>query len=217
MQCCRSYLDPGSGILDDASNNNKRRGGGEFVVPFYIATNFTKIEIFFEQPQNKIWATLRRIIVLFTHKIVTKLSKIWVEDPGFEIRNLGSIKETSRIYGSKSSGTRIRIRNTAFIDLGRLRVWALTGSGFWKRFIRKLIQFKLNQQVGTIYQQSVKNTALIDIQIIWKLDLIENSLSSLSGAHFFIFCHLKSLRYHAAYWSSTYQSAKSKNLIFTLF
>ncbi len=54
----------------------------------------------------------------------------WGGDPGFEIRNLGSVKETSRMYGSKSSGTRIRIRNTAFMDLCRLRVWALTGSGF---------------------------------------------------------------------------------------
>ncbi len=31
---------------------------------------------------KKIWANFQRIIELFTKKIVTKLSKIWVWDPG---------------------------------------------------------------------------------------------------------------------------------------
>jgi hypothetical protein len=35
---------------------------------------------------KKIWANFQRIIELFTQKIVTKLSKIWVWDPGSEIR-----------------------------------------------------------------------------------------------------------------------------------
>jgi hypothetical protein len=34
--------------------------------------------------KKKIWANFQRIIELFTQKIVTKLSKIWVWDPGSE-------------------------------------------------------------------------------------------------------------------------------------
>jgi hypothetical protein len=33
-------------------------------------------------PKKKIWTNFQRIIELFTPKIVTKLSKIWVWDPG---------------------------------------------------------------------------------------------------------------------------------------
>jgi hypothetical protein len=36
--------------------------------------------------KKKIHANFQRIIELFTQKIVTKLSKIWVWDPGSEIR-----------------------------------------------------------------------------------------------------------------------------------
>jgi hypothetical protein len=36
----------------------------------------------FEMLNKKIWANFQRIIGLFTQKIVTKLSKIWVWDPG---------------------------------------------------------------------------------------------------------------------------------------
>jgi hypothetical protein len=32
--------------------------------------------------KKKIWANFQRIIELFTQKIVTKLSKVWVWDPG---------------------------------------------------------------------------------------------------------------------------------------
>jgi hypothetical protein len=32
--------------------------------------------------KKKIWANFQRIIELFTQKIVSKLSKIWVWDPG---------------------------------------------------------------------------------------------------------------------------------------
>jgi hypothetical protein len=48
--------------------------------------------------KKKIWASFQRIIELFTQKIVTKFSKIWVWDPG----------------GQKGTGSRIRIRNTGF-------------------------------------------------------------------------------------------------------
>jgi hypothetical protein len=35
--------------------------------------------------KKKIWVNFQRIIELFTEKIVTKLSKIWVWDPGSQI------------------------------------------------------------------------------------------------------------------------------------
>jgi hypothetical protein len=39
--------------------------------------------------ENKIWANFQSIEELFTQKIVTKLSKIWVWDPGSKIRDPG--------------------------------------------------------------------------------------------------------------------------------
>jgi hypothetical protein len=36
----------------------------------------------FEMLKKKIWANFQRIIELFAKKFVTKLSKIWVWDPG---------------------------------------------------------------------------------------------------------------------------------------
>ncbi len=59
----------------------------------------------FEVLKKKIWANFQRIIELFTQKIVNKLSKIWVWDPG------------SR--GQKGTGSRIRIRNSGTYEQTR--------------------------------------------------------------------------------------------------
>jgi hypothetical protein len=70
-----------------------QRGEKNFVViPFFCSHKFHKIEkdFIFEMLKKKIWANFQRIIELSTQKIVTKLSKIWVWDPGFEIRDPGS-------------------------------------------------------------------------------------------------------------------------------
>jgi hypothetical protein len=40
--------------------------------------------------KKKIWANFQRNIELYTQKIVTKLSKIWFWDPGYEIRDTRS-------------------------------------------------------------------------------------------------------------------------------
>ncbi len=66
--------------------------------------------------KKTIWANFQRIKELFTQKIDTKLSKIWVWDPGSEI--LDPEKTPFRIPdpGVKKApdpGSRIRIRNTA--------------------------------------------------------------------------------------------------------
>jgi hypothetical protein len=67
-------------------------------VPFFCSHKFHKIVNYFifEMPKKKIWANFQRIIELFTQKIVTKLSKIWVWDPGS-----GKSYSGSRIQGSK--------------------------------------------------------------------------------------------------------------------
>jgi hypothetical protein len=51
---------------------------------FFGSHKFHKIENYFsfEVLKKKIWANFQRIIELFTPKIVTKLSKIWVWNPG---------------------------------------------------------------------------------------------------------------------------------------
>jgi hypothetical protein len=61
------------------------------------------------------WANFQRIIELFTQKIVNKLSKIWVWDPGSGIQDPVSGKKPIPDPGSrgqKGTGSRIRIRNT---------------------------------------------------------------------------------------------------------
>jgi hypothetical protein len=67
--------------------------------------------------KKKIWPNFPRIIEVFTQKIVTKPSKIWVWDPGSEIWDPGSGKNLFWISdpGVKKApdpGSRIRIRNT---------------------------------------------------------------------------------------------------------
>ncbi len=59
---------------------------------------------------KKKWANFQRIIELFTQKIVTRLSKIWLWDPGSEIVDPEKTYSGSR--GPKGTGSRIRIRNT---------------------------------------------------------------------------------------------------------
>jgi hypothetical protein len=52
--------------------------------------------------KKKIWANFQRIIELFAQKIVTKLSKVWVWDPGSEIRKKPIPDPGSR--GQKDTG-----------------------------------------------------------------------------------------------------------------
>jgi hypothetical protein len=54
---------------------------------------------------KKIWANFQRIIELFTQKFVTKLSKIWIWDPGSGIRKKPIPDPGAR--GQKVTGSRI--------------------------------------------------------------------------------------------------------------
>jgi hypothetical protein len=62
--------------------------------------------------KKKVWANFQRIIELFALKILTKLSKRWVWDPGSG-KNLFRISYPES-RGQKGTGFRIRIRNIAF-------------------------------------------------------------------------------------------------------
>ncbi len=67
--------------------------------------------------KKKIWPSFQRIVELFTPKFVTKLQKIWVWNPGSDIRDPDKpIQDPgSGSRGQKKApdlGSRIRIRNT---------------------------------------------------------------------------------------------------------
>jgi hypothetical protein len=102
---------PGSRILNfypsripDPKTATKERGEKSSCHTFLCSQKFRKIENYFSFEvllKKKIWAGFQRIIELFTQKIVTKLSKICVWDPGSEIRDPEKTYSGSRIQGSK--------------------------------------------------------------------------------------------------------------------
>ncbi len=93
LQCGRSRMfipDPGSWFLpipDPGSKKQQQKRGVKKIWchSFLCSHKFHKIVHYFsfEVLKKKIWANFQRILELFTHKIVTKLSKVWVWDPGF--------------------------------------------------------------------------------------------------------------------------------------
>jgi hypothetical protein len=119
-----------------------------FVIPF-LSHKFHNIENYFsfEVLKKKIWANLKRIIELFTQKIVTKPSKIWLWDPGSEIRDPEKTYSGSRIpdpgsRGLKGTGSRIRIRNIGRIGMriGTNNYGSGSGKAEHLRILRILIR-----------------------------------------------------------------------------
>jgi hypothetical protein len=95
---------PGSLIFNQpGSRISKERGEKKIFHTFFVATNFNIIEnnFIFKILKKKIWANFQRNMDLCTPKIVIKLSKIWVWDPGSEIRDPEKTYSGSRIQGSK--------------------------------------------------------------------------------------------------------------------
>ncbi len=92
LQCCGSGMfitDPGSWFLpipDPGSKNSNNREGWKKTCchNFLCSHKFHKIANYFsfEVLKKKILPNFQRIIELFTQKIVTKLSKILIWDPG---------------------------------------------------------------------------------------------------------------------------------------
>ncbi len=85
--------------------------------------------------KKKIWANFQRIIELFTQKIVTKLSKIWLWDPGSEIRDPEKTYSGSRIQGSKRH--RIPDPGSATLEKSRRKMSCKTIRG--NRYQEKLL------------------------------------------------------------------------------
>jgi hypothetical protein len=118
-----SISDPGSRI-PYPKQQQKRRVKKICCPAFFVATiSQNKSYFIFEQAKKKLWANLQRIKELFMQKIFINLSKIWVCDPGSEIR------DPAKTYipdpGSrdqKGFGSQIGIRNTAYssIPVGEL-------------------------------------------------------------------------------------------------
>ncbi len=127
-QCCGSGMfipDPGSWFLpipDPGSKKKQQKRGVKKICchNFLCSHKFHKIANYFifEVLKKKIWANFQRIIKLFTQNIVTKLSKIWIWDPGYG-KNLFRIRDPGS-RGQKGTGSRIRIRNTGQ-ELGSLQ------------------------------------------------------------------------------------------------
>ncbi len=103
-QCCGSGMfipDPDfyPFRISDPGSKNSRKGEGWKQICchiFFCSHKFHIIENYFilEMLKKIIWANLQKNIQLFTQKIVTKLSKKWVWDPG-------SWKNLFRFSGSK--------------------------------------------------------------------------------------------------------------------
>jgi hypothetical protein len=85
-----------------SKNSNERQGWKKLVfVPFFGAINKTKLNYFiFSMLKKKIWANFQRILELFTKKIVTKLSKIWVWDPGVKKATDPGSRSATLIFGN---------------------------------------------------------------------------------------------------------------------
>jgi hypothetical protein len=61
--------------------------------------------------KKKIWANFQSITELFPQKIVNKLSKLWVWDPGSEIRDPEKTYSGSR--GQKGNGSATLVQRTS--------------------------------------------------------------------------------------------------------
>ncbi len=99
------FTHPGSRISDPGSKNSKKRERWKKIYcnNFLCSHKFHKNANYFsfEVLKKKIWANFQGFIELLTQKIVNKLSKIWVWDPGSEIQDPEKTYSGSRIQGSK--------------------------------------------------------------------------------------------------------------------
>ncbi len=96
----------GSRISDPGSKNNIKREGWKILLSYLllwpqISQNWKLFYFWNAEEKNLSWANFQKIIELFTQQIVTKLSKLWVRDPGSEIRDPEKAYSGSRILGSK--------------------------------------------------------------------------------------------------------------------
>ncbi len=121
------FIHPGSRIPDPKTATKERieKKLVEYPVPFWYT-------------EEKNLAQFSKNYEVFTQKIVTKLSKLWIWDPGSEIRDPGSGKTLSE---SRIQGSRIRIRNTVFflITYRRHIICSLKNFNFLLKFCVKIL------------------------------------------------------------------------------
>ncbi len=92
--------DPGSRIQ---KQEQKRGVKKNCCYTFFGSHKFHKIVNYFifELLKEKIWANFQRIIELFTQKTVTKLSKIWVWDPGPGVKEAPDPGSATLAWGTR--------------------------------------------------------------------------------------------------------------------
>jgi hypothetical protein len=99
------FTHPGSRIQKE----QQKRGVKKICCHTFLWSHkYHKIENYFsfEVLKKKIWVNFQRIKDLFTQKIVTKLLKIWVWDPGSQ-KNLFRIRDPEKTYsGSRIQGSK---------------------------------------------------------------------------------------------------------------
>ena len=120
--CLSRIRDPDfySSRIPDPKTARKRWVKIIFLSYFFCSHKFHIIENYFifEMLKKKIWANFHRT----TRKIVTKLSKIWIWDPGSG-KNLFRIPDPG-VKKAPDPGSRIRIRNTAAKYKSRVQIRA---------------------------------------------------------------------------------------------
>ncbi len=112
------YVPDSESRIPDPTTAPKEEGDKNFFVLLFLSTShkYHKIvnNFIFEQVKKIILTKTLRILVLFTQKFVSKLSKYGF---GIRDRDLGpNTFSRSRIQGQKGTGFRIRIRNNVCSD-----------------------------------------------------------------------------------------------------
>jgi len=77
---------------------HQKRGVKKNLLSYLFCAHKLKI-IYFKMLKKKIWASVQRIIELFTQRFATELSKIWVWDLGSGIKTYS--RSWIRVQGSK--------------------------------------------------------------------------------------------------------------------
>jgi hypothetical protein len=127
--------------------------------------------------KKKIWANFQRIIELFTKKIVTKLSKIWVWDPGSEIRYPGSGKNLFRIRdpgsrGQKGTGFRIPGSGSATLVVMQLMI---TAQSVYTAIVRLAAEVTFSLKLYIISNGYRRTTHLTHFVYHWTIFVIKHN------------------------------------------
>jgi hypothetical protein len=120
----------GSRIPDPKTATKERSEKKIVVIPFFVATNFTKLKLFdFLNAEENIGPIFKEFYNFLPKKTVNKLSKIWVWDPGSG-KNLFRIPDPGV---KKAPDPKSRIRNTGKQFTNKILIWIRIIRGPWIR------------------------------------------------------------------------------------